>query len=65
MEEILSELKDIKLELEQIKLELKQIKNGTEKLENHINFVDTVYDQVKAPFHYMCDTIKKVKMIGD
>ena len=62
---VLEELKNIRSELQFIKSELDIIKQGTNKMENHINFVDAVYDRVKTPFHYICDTVSKVKKIGD
>jgi hypothetical protein len=63
MDNILEELKSIKLELEFIKSELQTIKSGTKKMETHISFVDSIYYRVKSPFHYILDAVSKYKQL--
>jgi len=61
--QILEELKNIRSELEFIKSELAEIKEGTKKMESHISFVDSVYDRVKTPFHYVLDSVSKLRRL--
>jgi hypothetical protein len=57
MDNIIYELKKIIEDLDFIKLEIAEIKKGTNKMENHISFIETVYSQIKKPFHYILNTI--------
>jgi hypothetical protein len=34
------------------------IKKNTDKMSSHIDFVDTVYSNVKLPLNYICDKIR-------
>lgn len=61
--EILIELLNIKNELEIIKTEIREIKIGTRKMEDHISFIEIVYNKIKTPFHYIFDTISKLPNI--
>ena len=56
---ISNQLIQIQKDLDFIKSELKEIKSGTNKMESHITFVDSVYNQVKSPFHYVMDLVSK------
>ncbi len=51
------QLAQIQEDLEFIKKELKEIKKGTIKMESHITFVDSIYNRVKTPFHYVMDCV--------
>lgn len=57
---ILRELRELRNEIKDIKNELKVIKKGTDRMETHISFVDSVYDSIKHPFHFLMDTVRKV-----
>jgi archaellum component FlaC len=57
MDHIIYELKKIREDLDFMKLEIAEIKKGTNKMENHISFIETVYSQIKKPFHYILNTI--------
>jgi archaellum component FlaC len=57
MDNIIYELKKIREDLDFMKLEIAEIKKGTNKMENHISFIETVYSQIKKPFHYILNTI--------
>lgn len=57
---ILHELKYIKQELIELKNEIRQIKKNTQKMDDHIDFVDSVYEKVKAPFHFICNKVETI-----
>lgn len=61
---IIEKLNNIQTDINEIKKELKEIKEGTVKMDRHINFVDGVYDKVKSPFHYILESVDKIKMIN-
>ena len=48
-----------KLENSYLNLERKvdEIHKNTKRMEDHINFVETTYDKVKTPFHYLMDKV--------
>jgi len=60
-DELMIKLIQIEQELVFIKSELKEIKSGTAKMESHITFVDSIYFQVKSPFHYLMNCVKNIK----
>jgi hypothetical protein len=31
-----------------------------EKMSNHIDFVDSIYDNIKRPFHFLMDTVNSI-----
>lgn len=47
------------LENSHLNLERKvdEIHKNTKRMEEHIDFVETTYDKVKTPFHYLMDKI--------
>ena len=50
----LEELKNSHLNLER---KVDEIYKNTKRMEDHINFVETTYDKVKTPFHYLMDKV--------
>jgi len=50
----LEELENSHLNLER---KLDEIHKNTKRMEDHINFVETTYDKVKTPFHYLMDKV--------
>lgn len=48
--EIINILKDIQTRLDNIELMLKEQKESSRKMDEHIEFIDSVYDTVKKPF---------------
>jgi hypothetical protein len=48
--EILILLKDIQLRLIRIEEELRNLKLSSNKMDQHINFVDSVYENIRKPF---------------
>lgn len=61
--EILSEIKKIRSELIYMRSEIDDIKKDTTKMNNHINFIDSVYTRIKTPFHYIMDTVSSSKRL--
>ena len=50
----LEELENSHLNLER---KVDEIHKNTKRMEDHINFVETTYDKVKTPFHYLMDKV--------
>ena len=50
----LEELENSHLNLER---KIDEIHKNTKRMEHHINFVETTYDKVKSPFHYLMDKV--------
>lgn len=50
----LEELENSHLNLER---KIEEIHKNTKRMEDHINFVETTYDNVKTPFHYLMDKV--------
>ncbi len=58
---------DINKKLDQLEMKLdlildliKEMKVGTGKMENHIDFVENIYDTVKVPFHFAMKSISSI-----
>tara|TARA_A100001015_G_C14557065_1_gene543831 strand:+ start:238 stop:615 length:378 start_codon:yes stop_codon:yes gene_type:complete len=64
-DEIITELKDIKKTLDFIKEEITEIKDtinndlkySSGKINNHIDFIEKIYENVKNPLGYLCKVI--------
>ena len=50
----LEELENSHLNLER---KVDEIHKNTKRMEDHINFVETTYDKIKTPFHYLMDKV--------
>jgi hypothetical protein len=50
--------------LEEIKLEQSKIIVQTEKMENHIEFINNEYNIIKKPLNYILDTVTSIKSNG-
>ena len=46
-------LKGIQADLKLIKTQLTRIEHQADRMADHVEFVDNVYDRVKSPFHSM------------
>ena len=47
-----------------LKILNEDIKENCEKMSNHINFIEKVYDKVKSPMYYICNKFNNMRMIG-
>ena len=54
---ILDKLEKIEQKISKIEETINKIEPNTARMENHINFVETVYDNVKSPFHLLMNKI--------
>lgn len=54
---ILDKLKEIENRITNIETEIIYIKSSTQNMDNHISFVEKVYDSIKMPFHYIMDKV--------
>lgn len=52
---ILSKLEKIENEIDQIKTDIDQIKRQTQNMDNHIEFINGVYDKVESPLNFITD----------
>jgi hypothetical protein len=59
MEDVVKRLDRLEEKMDRI-LELLEgdLKNNCEKMGEHIEFVERVYDNVKRPLGYLCDKVK-------
>lgn len=48
---------EINKKLDHIITTLESIKLNSQKMSNHIDFIDTVYNKVKSPMYWICDKI--------
>ena len=47
-----------------LKILNEDIKTNCDKMNEHINFINTVYDKVKAPMYYICNKFSNIPTIG-
>lgn len=56
---IIQKLTLIENDILKINMEIKEIRTGVNKMEAHISFVDSVYNKIKSPFHYILNYVDK------
>ena len=59
---ILNKLEKIESDINKIKKDISVIKQQTSKMDNHVDFVNTVYEKVEAPLNYV--TSKYYSLMG-
>lgn len=47
-----------------LKILNEDIKENCEKMSNHINFIESVYDKVKSPMYFICNKFNNMRLIG-
>lgn len=62
---ILEELKKITDRLDKLENDIIYIKKGTNNMNTHISFIETVYDNIKYPFHLILSKFHKIKEIPE
>lgn len=69
-EEILNEIKTLKIEIRNLSDKIDfltkktdEIKNSSVKMTNHIDFVENIYDRIKKPFYFLINKID-TKQLG-
>ncbi len=55
-----TDIAQIKLQLSQITEMLITLTKSSEKLNNHIDFVEHTYDTLKTPLNYIKDTVNRI-----
>jgi archaellum component FlaC len=60
---ILNKLDDIDRRLGVIESDIEQIKKSNSNMDEHISFVEGVYDTIKNPFYYIMNKIKPIDSI--
>ena len=57
---IQDDLDEIKIILQQISSKMIDIEKSTENMDDHIGFVNNVYDSVKSPFHSIMNMVNNM-----
>jgi len=63
--ELLEELKKISLRLDKIENDIYYLKKGTDNMNNHITFIDSVYNSIKSPIYYILNKVHKIDHIPE
>lgn len=63
LERILEKLESIEKRLGNIEKQLSYVQESSENMNEHISFVEDVYDTVKTPFYYVMNKIKPIGYI--
>lgn len=61
LDHIIAVQKEIVRKLEEHDRKINDILGGTQKMESHITFIDSIYDQIKTPFHFLMDKVSTIK----
>ena len=66
MEEILSRLDKMQADIDRIQKDVTDIKDSVkhlspmvENMDNHVEFVNSVYSRVERPFHFVCNKVSR------
>jgi len=51
----------IECKIDKILEKLENVSVGTEKMSSHIDFIDGVYNRVRAPLYWICDRVNTIK----
>lgn len=57
LELVLQKLEELKNSHQNLEKKVDEIHKNTKRMENHINFVESTYDKVKTPFHYLMEKV--------
>jgi hypothetical protein len=56
-------LENIHIKLDSIENRLTNLENSGDKMSTHIDFIESIYEKVKFPFHYMMEKVGSVAKI--
>ena len=62
MDKILEKLISIESDINEMKKDISNIKKDNNKMSNHIDFVDSIYDKIKSPFHYILNSVERMRL---
>lgn len=57
LEIVLQKLEELEHSHLNLERKIDEIHKNTQRMEDHINFVENTYDTVKTPFHYLMDKV--------
>jgi DNA anti-recombination protein RmuC len=60
---ILKKLDTIEQRIVNIEEEIHDIKQSSDNMNDHISFVESVYDTVKSPFYFIMNKIKTIEQL--
>jgi archaellum component FlaC len=63
LNEIFNKLQDMDKRLEKLEKNISYIKNSSDNMNDHISFIEHVYDSIKSPFYYIMNKIKPIEQI--
>ncbi len=63
--EILEEIKKISIRLDKIENDISYLKYGTDNMNNHISFIENVYNTIKYPFYSIINKFYKINDIPE
>ena len=58
--EIIEKIEIINSKIDKILEIIENNKKNCEKMENHITFIESVYDNIKNPLGYICSKVKNI-----
>lgn len=58
---IIQTQKEIMDRLDDHEQKINDILGGTKKMESHITFIDSIYNQIRTPFHFIMDSVSTLK----
>ena len=61
---LINKLDSIEKRLDNIETSLGKITKSSQQMENHIEFVETVYDNIKTPFNYIMEKVTPIARIA-
>lgn len=62
---ILNKLDEIIQRLDRIEKDVKYLKNGNDNMNEHISFVENIYDTIKNPFYFIMNKIKPIQQLPE
>lgn len=62
---IIEKLDRIEEKLDKLEKDIKILKNGNEKIDEHITFIDNVYDTIKSPFYYIINKVSYIDKVPE
>ena len=63
LKRLIEEVKKIHEEVNDIKEELAQVRKGTDRMNNHISFIESLYQKFEYPLEYIRNKVSGTKAI--
>lgn len=65
LDDIITRLNAIETRMINLEKDIEYLKNGTDNMNEHISFIETVYDTVKNPFYFIMNKIRPIETIPE